>query len=160
MQFIRSNCSCSSSKEGAARRMFGMGKKKKWEKRMGPCCFGGKTLHGLRGNPTSPQREFAALEKAKFPEEAIWEEAEQRSSLQCLALPWSAQSSSEEQSEGRNRSMDISLSSRRSWSTAGSHPALPGLGKMLQLYTWFTYCRLLLSGVSPNSSNLPYPRWK
>lgn len=69
-------------------------------------------------------------------------------------IPRAMDAALKSRAEGRKHSMDISLSSKRSWSTAGYHPALTGFGKMLQLCTWLTHYRLLLSNAQCSFSKL------
>lgn len=73
-------------------------------------------------------------------------------------LPWDAQTPGTVKS--RNHSRIFLWFFTPGFFSGFSHPALPGFVKMLQLYTRFMYSRLLLRGVSPNSSNPAHPRWK
>lgn len=86
---------------------------------------------------------------------------------------WMTNGNSEEQSrrqaalKSHLSVLKVLLPSRRSWYTTGYHPPFRGFGKMLQLYNWLIYYRLLLSAcnivlsvVSPKSTNLAFSRRK
>lgn len=153
---------------------------------MVPCCSGGRTFHGQKNKQVKekiqppPSDSFLLWKRQSAQEQLQQPGKSQRGGVQsiptlkCRSAPaWDSpgiprpprpmDAALKSRAEGRKHSMDISLSSKRSWSTAGYHPALAGFGKMLQLYTWLTYyssCSQMLSVVSPSSTNLAYPRWK
>lgn len=136
------------------------GMKKSGKEGRVPCCFGGRTLYGLRGKSASPSESFW---KRQSQEQQPGKSQERVNCNSCQ--PGTAQGCPNPQdhgcsSEGRQESPpgyfpELQEKVMHCWNP----PSISRLCKDADTGTAGS-CSQMLSGVSPNSPCLEYPRWK